>query len=371
MYRSSNNIIRVGSGGFTLLELLVTIVIGAIILGGVAAVFTSNRDAQTLFKRMQETEENNRIAINFMSRDIRMSETAPILALDNLRAGGAYSSAVSSLSAKDGTDIVRLFVPQLAEGQSIIQPGSRSSSSCESEYAHNATALVGYVNLPAAKFQGVQNLSSANLDLLTDSQVHFYICENPTLNCILNISEVSLAGTGNCLVRIGVDRTATADVANQNIDCSQLNTEFDAGAAVCASVGKSYYYYIREGEKGLTDAYSSQLVRASGGNVEVIANNLADMQFSYGIDNDGDDRVDIWSNVHADASDSDLEGGSVDIQMINVQLLLESKAGARAGDVAKVSPVLANSSADLGSPAETKGKYYRTISRSVKIRNPN
>jgi len=59
--------------GFSLVELLIAMTLGLIIMGGMIAVFSSNKSSSELNTAMANIQENARFAVGALSKDIRMS----------------------------------------------------------------------------------------------------------------------------------------------------------------------------------------------------------------------------------------------------------------------------------------------------------
>ena len=61
------------SRGFTLIEIMVALLLGLVVLGGVAQVFISTRQAVRIQQASSRMQENGRNAIALLARYIRMS----------------------------------------------------------------------------------------------------------------------------------------------------------------------------------------------------------------------------------------------------------------------------------------------------------
>jgi len=63
--------------GFTLVELMVSIVLGLVVITGVLSVFSTNREAFRSNENLSRMQENARTAFDFMARDLREAGTNP------------------------------------------------------------------------------------------------------------------------------------------------------------------------------------------------------------------------------------------------------------------------------------------------------
>src|SRR3546814_6197665 len=66
---------RSGSGqaGFSLVEFMISLVLGLIVIGGVTTVFLSNQQSYRSNEGLSQLQENSRIAFELMARDIRQT----------------------------------------------------------------------------------------------------------------------------------------------------------------------------------------------------------------------------------------------------------------------------------------------------------
>jgi len=59
--------------GFTLIELLAALVVGLLLMGGILQIFISSKNAYTVQEGLARLQENGRLALELLSRDIRMA----------------------------------------------------------------------------------------------------------------------------------------------------------------------------------------------------------------------------------------------------------------------------------------------------------
>jgi prepilin-type N-terminal cleavage/methylation domain-containing protein len=67
------NGLRLSRKGFTLIELLVAMVLSFILIGAIYGTFTSQQKSYTVQDQVAETQQNARMAMNILMRDIRMA----------------------------------------------------------------------------------------------------------------------------------------------------------------------------------------------------------------------------------------------------------------------------------------------------------
>lgn len=274
-----------GREGFTLIEILVALAIGAVVMAGAVQMFRANREAFTLLDQVKNMEQNARVAIDFLSRDFRAasspSGTSPIIPFDNL--GADYSSVRSALNAVEGTDIVEIFTSTCS--QPIAYP----------QYNENKAA---FPQVPREAMLGCMdcynfNLSMAELgECMEEYNVKIVDVDSASSStgyeCRGDITDQS-SWQGGTEVNINFNRGN--DNANRPRQCSNPNHAGPSWDAVF-TIGEDLYYYVRQSPAGEDN---QQLIRYRvGGSHEVIANYVDDFQIAYGEDTNSDGVVDGW-----------------------------------------------------------------------------
>jgi type IV pilus assembly protein PilW len=87
---------RQGARGFSLIELMISLVIGLLILAGIAQVFLGGRAANNLQQRLGDLQENGRFALYFLQRDIRMAGFPKILGGAQATVDAAFNTPVDT-----------------------------------------------------------------------------------------------------------------------------------------------------------------------------------------------------------------------------------------------------------------------------------
>ena len=81
-----------GERGLTLIELMVSLVLGLILIGGVLNIFVSNRQTYRVTENLTRMQENARAGFDFMARDLREAGQSPCgarLVANVIRSSGA------------------------------------------------------------------------------------------------------------------------------------------------------------------------------------------------------------------------------------------------------------------------------------------
>lgn len=105
--------------GFTLIEIMISLILGAFLIGGVMEIFIQTKQSNLVNEELAKLQENGRFAIEFLSRDIRLADyrycqtaTPPSLAVFGSINGnvaevyeGVKSAISSALDAPDSINV--------------------------------------------------------------------------------------------------------------------------------------------------------------------------------------------------------------------------------------------------------------------------
>jgi len=349
--RNIPGLTRSGSGaaGFTIIELMVALAIGALVMAGMVQMFKSNREAFTLLDEVKNMETNARVAIDFLSRDARIisapAGSDPMIPYDNM--SPSYSPVQTALGAKEGTDIIEIFTSTCPEA--IYVPQFNENSAALPQVSQ--LALVGCMDcydltLSAGELSDcVQQYNVNVVDVDPGSSPTGYSCQNHMTNANWQ---------GSDRINLNWNRGANNDNANRPHQCNNPNNASQRWDA-SFTIGSDVYYYVRESAAGEDNP---QLIRYRvGGPEEVIANYVEDFQITYGEDTDSDGLVDVWVDGYAI---TDIR----DVTMIRFSVRLKTTR-IDPNKTATVAPILENSTV-----SSTVDRYRRRVlTRTVRLRN--
>ncbi|MDH4185267.1 MAG: PilW family protein [Nitrospinota bacterium] len=384
-----------GVGGFTLVELLIVTAISGFLMAGMVQMFMTNRQAMALVDDIRNMEQNARVGMDFMARDLRRAgqgaqQDVPFLPIDNTDTTGTvtWASANASFTAKGrpvlaGTDIVEMFWGYLPVPVCVTvdTPGALGFNT------NNAN-----MKLPAASLMGLPDYTTtmtnqAVNDLLDPYSVLIYDPKCPTVvNCTQNLTGGTFNKVGGLSVQMDYNRgRGNTDDANRPHECVSsppaIPCGFDKtkGAAgcpadcpsgtACINIGEDIYYFVQKVEAG-----NPQLVRYKTGRTvtyayEVMSNYVEDFQVMYGVD---DSPVDGMVGETEWKTGAEIESMSLfsKIRMTRIYLLVKSKKVdmRMAGSNKKqLPPKIENST--IVQPAGG-GDFYRRrlMSRTVRMR---
>jgi type IV pilus assembly protein PilW len=261
------------SGGFTLVELLVAVVLGLFLLGGVVSIFVNSRQSFRVNENMARVQENVRFTFDTLMRDIReagnvpcgtrfmanVTSTAPswwadwatgtLVGYDNTQAGPKAFGTTTGLRIS-GTDAITVLRP--VSDESAIQPIS----------AHTVASN---------KFTVATGSAYAKGDVVT-------LCDSQSA-VLLKVDDVTtndLAyGVTNCGTKLGYPTGA----------CNTATPAKTFAAGAIAAKMDPAHWYIGANATGGKSLFRLQLTKTSAGLPTDIAqemvSNVTDMQVDF------------------------------------------------------------------------------------------
>lgn len=340
---------RRNDGGFTIIELMIALGIGALLMAGAVQMFRANRIAFTLQDQIKSLEENGRVALDFMSRDMRTAggggqQGQPLVSFDN--ANAASAAVLAARSAKSGTDMLEVFTSSCPEP--ILIPSFNENAADVPSVPQ--TALAGCMDCY------VMPLTSAALDaclvgfnvMITDANPP---ASTAAYTCRHQVTNSNIQGGTNS-VNLNFNNGADTDLANRPHQCNnpdQASNNWDA----YITIGADVYYYVAASP---TDATNYQLMRYRVGSApEAVANYVEDFQVSYG-DNSG-----AWTNDAPAA----VTGNISNVRQVRISLLLKSK---NADPTIHAAPTALENSA-ISNLGVADNYRRRIITRTIRLRN--
>lgn len=292
-----------GEGGFTLIEMLVAAGLAGFMAAGLWSMFKSNRMALALVDDLRNMEQNARVGVDFMARDLRKAgmggqQNTPFTPYDNADAI-AWANANSKLSSGGypplpGTDIMEIFWGFLAQPICLDVGGGIPGFNINN--ANVKVPRMGLIGLPGYDL----SMSGQDLgDLLNQFSVLVYDPNCPTaVNCQKNLTGGGWSSAGGILSsNLNYNNGQNTDEPNHPHNCSATGSVagFDTpkgsispdpkpngcpSEVACINIGEDVYYFIQNVEAG-----NPQLTRKKSGFApEVISNYAEDFQMLFGVD---------------------------------------------------------------------------------------
>jgi type IV pilus assembly protein PilW len=253
--------------GYSLVEVMAALVILGIAMTAVFATFISQQKSFTLQNRVAEMQQNLRQAVEYMSRDIRMAGygipgNVTIPGNDNVIATGVTS--IRSLYAKDSTtgpdQIYVLYFFDMDNNQRSTWNTGTMSSGAGSVTVDNTNGF----------------LSGGELVIVSDgAKAEIFQTESKT-QTLLNFGGSRYPALASNTFAIGSPPPAPSTVAKAR--------------------------FVRYFIDNTTNPAHPRLMadRLGGADAQPVADDIEDMQLTYGIDTNSDGNVDTWTASPAD-----------------------------------------------------------------------
>jgi len=261
--KNGDTVPRHPEAGFSLVEVMAALVILAIALTAVFATFISQQKSFTVQNRVAEMQQNLRQAVEYMSRDIRMAGYGipdNVTIPNNVIATGVTS--IRSLYAKDNTtgpdQIYILYLFDMDDNQRSTWNTAPMANGAGTVTVDNTD---GFLPAPAGELVIVTDLVKAQL-FQTGSKTA----------TTLNFGGTIYPGTASSTYATGSPPPAPSTVAKARFN----------------------RYFI----DNTTDPAHPTLVvdRMAGQPYQPVADDIEDMQLTYGIDNNADGIIENWSS---------------------------------------------------------------------------
>ena len=239
--------------GFTLIEVMSALVILAIAMVAVFSTFTTQQKSFTVQNRVVEMQQNLRQAVEYMTRDIRLAGygiPAPVTLPTGKLPSGTTIRTLFPIDNTAGPDSLYVFYCYDMDGYQ--PPTTNTSVIAVGAGIVNVAGITGFVTL------------GGELVLITD-------------NTTADLFETSGAA-GTVLTFGGGGYSASAP------------RSYQAGSTVAKA--RFVRYYI---DTTTDPAHPTLMVdRMAGQLAQPVADDIEDMQLTYGLDTNADGAVDAW-----------------------------------------------------------------------------
>jgi len=245
---------RKNDHGFTLVELMVGLVIGLVILLGVAKIFSANKMTYSLLEATGRLQENGQYAINFIASQVRQTGYFP---------NPAYNNATKSL------DEAMAFGGGLAPLNGIEGLGGSNDSLIISYY----TATTDCVGDPPTggvrdSFQSATPAGTATAIAINTLRIATGASGRPALWC--NAAEIA-ESIENIQVRYGEDTDADG-VADSFVNFNNLNDASNVSIIQVAILVASAREINQERDTNTYDLLGTTITPPSDGRIRRVYN---------------------------------------------------------------------------------------------------
>lgn len=337
---------RAPARGFTIVELMISLVLGLIVIGGSLALFASHRATSTMSGQMVDVQAEGRIALDALARDVRAAGdfgcwpvsnppinklTTDVLPVANGGLFGYDSGTSAGSGSAYGEASVKAALPDSAS--SVIASygvnGSLANIVSGHGMANQSDDLV--VKLPVQPFQANDIAVVTNCINWSKFQITSVITDTAGSTQTLSHAAGSSGSTGNADATLG-----------------ELY-------GVGATVGRldAVWWYVGTqpgGDKGL------YRLSARDGSPQLVSGRINRMVITYGIDTNADSVVDKTVNA-AGVTDWN------QVMVANVQLCVRSAS--------MVTAVAQSTATCAGAAAPTDKHLYLSLQETISLRNQN
>ncbi len=251
------------NSGFSLVELLVALLIGSLLLLGIIQIFTASNQGAQGQNALLRIQENARIGLEFLARDIRAVDYAGCLA--------NKTNITNIISRTGGFDPSIHEYFQLGAINSFIANSGESLGSNELIASSDVLTLVGARPVCSGTGELVTNTDRVAPLQLKNS------CDIPDGSVLL----VTNCQTGNIFIKSGGESGivghTTAPVVGLANTSNQLNAVYSDNATLLEPY--VYTYFISTGANGNTSLFR----REGDRNFELITN-VRNLQFQFAVD---------------------------------------------------------------------------------------
>lgn len=128
------------SGGFSLVELMIAMVLGILVMGAAFAVFMSNQNTYRANEGLNRIQESARAAVELISRDVRA-------------AGGSACSNLATMETTDANSVLLDRTPVFGDANEVtVVSGSELAYATEASTPSSVTIAAGEIDLASDAF---------------------------------------------------------------------------------------------------------------------------------------------------------------------------------------------------------------------------
>lgn len=336
---------RQSQTGFGIIELMIAITLGIVLSGAVIQVTLASQRSQRVLEAVSQLQESGRIAVSFLTRDLRM---AGYMGCPNLE------RIPVNVIAKTPPSDLNFTAENVLIGQDNVSAGNAYSAVANTDIISIQRAVT-----PAANLTGNMATNNANIQISSNPAglgasdfVFITDCINADLFSATTVSN----GNGN--------QITIAHASNRNIT-NKLSKIYGSDAEIMGF--QSLVYFVRD--SGRTTPAGNAIhslwvqARSLGNGAAPIATELVegveDMQITYGEDTDGDRDIDAYRSA-ADVTDFSA------VLSVRIELLMHSLDDNIIGSSGEF---VQNSLSFNGAAVASDQRLRQVYSTAVAIRN--
>lgn len=285
--------------GFSLVELMVALVLGLVLITGVIQIYLSTKTGYNLQTGMARAQENGRYAVDFLTRDLRMTGD-PGGCGGNLAAGFTVS-VLADAAAPAGTADFEFAADTVLQGH---EDGAGFTPPAAVPFwpdAANARDAITIVRADAGSEQPLNtDMAGVSADIVVDGG-------DFSTGDVALIADCEQADVFVVTATAGTTPLTLSHAATSNLsgNLSRAYRQSD-GAAVSRAIVRTYY--IGENPDGGPSLYRT----GSEGTFELVPG-LENLQLQFGRDTNNDGNVDSFADADAVADWAEVIAVQVDV----------------------------------------------------------
>lgn len=263
-------------GGFTLIELMIAMLLGLIVIAGVASVFLANMRSYTTSRAVGTVQTNSRIAFELMARDIRQAGLTGCNSV-NGRIANVLRQGTVAAPAAGSTVAWWANWDNAVHGVDSTQPAMATSTRATGTDSLVVLGAAGKSNVIAANNSAAASFTMQDNAAALETGDVVVAC-NPDHAVILQLSNVAVVQadyavtpTGNCSIVLGYPSDCLA--AGPPVGSVPL-----ANNSRMARLGAHAWYVGTVG--GISSLYRASMNKGVVTSVEMVRN-VNNMQLSF------------------------------------------------------------------------------------------
>ena len=268
---------RAAQRGFGLVELMVSLVLGMIVIGGALVLLLSTRQANGNTENLSRVQDSVRTSYDMMTREVREAGATPC------DARGMVSDVLNNAQGANPTWWATWNEPVLGFEGAAVFPGAAIGVALTERVNGTDAVIVRYAaaydNLAVTAHSAATSLFTLNVAAHGIPANELLMVCNYRQAAIFSASAVDLAaGTvthgasaaaaGNCNIGLGLPTTCAAP---------GVTYQFAAGALIGRFTAVGWYI----GNNGRPETGGRSLYRVTRNGIEEVAEGVRDMQLSY------------------------------------------------------------------------------------------
>ncbi|WP_209396250.1 PilW family protein [Rhodoferax sp. AJA081-3] len=274
-----------GQSGFTLVELMVSIVLGLVLIAGVLNVFVTNRESFRTNENIARMQEDARIAFDFMARDLREAGTNPCgtpLVANVIRASSAIPWwADWNLGTIQGYDAGQDMTAMVAIGTGNADRAAGTDAVLVIRAAQDGKIVSAHdTSTHDITVDSVTDLDPKDVLIACDMNSAAIFQIETVSPSTKNINHAQDAGNYNCSGDLGYPTPSDCPTTPPAVK------QFTSGGVVVKLL--STFWYVGVNSAGKKSLYRTKIIRKSVGGAmiatterEEILDGVSDMQIEY------------------------------------------------------------------------------------------